>query len=176
MNGNLTTENLVTDLEVSQVSVISIFFFQRESSFFEVVKTLAVKSQDLPRFNSFLSKHAFERGDFNNSKEFKIFDGAFDMPGVHDKNLKYLPRLVKQEREKGKKFVFHSIFDKVHIKAHIQYHIQTHETEFMLNSVVICQGFNKADANNPLAKKTFVFMLVGVNGIFKMPSSDYTCF
>lgn len=91
------------------------------------------------------------------------------LPGVHDKVLRYLSNLVKQESAKGKKLVFNLVFDGVYIKARSHYNKQTHKFEGCVEFGGDLPQHKIKNQNNPLAKKALVFMLVCVNGSFKTP-------
>lgn len=99
------------------------------------------------------------------------------LPGVHDKVLEYLSNLIKQEREKGKDSVFNLLFDEIHNKCHTFYDQNTHKFEGCVDLRGDLDDFEIKDESqkNLLAKKSLVFMLVNVNGSFKIPVAYYLC-
>lgn len=99
------------------------------------------------------------------------------LPGVHDRVLEYLANLVKQERAKGKRLVFNLVFDEVHLKARSYYNKQTHKFEGCVEfgDDLPKDTHKMENQHDPLAKKALVFMLVCVNGSFKVPVAYYLC-
>lgn len=104
---------------------------------------------------------------------FKWNDTKDYLPGIHDTVLTYLVQYIKQEREKGRHMVFDLMFDEIHIKTHTFYNKNTHKYEGHVEFGGDLP--NKSDdlKDDPLAKKALVFMLVNINGGYKVPVAYY---
>ena len=106
---------------------------------------------------------------WNTSKNFE--------PGVHVNTLEYVENLNEQEKKKGTILVYDVIFDEVHLNCTTNYNSKTHKWEGSVDLGGDLPQPNQHDEskNNKLAKKALVFMIVSINGNFKVPVAYYLC-
>lgn len=97
------------------------------------------------------------------------------LPGVHEKALTYLSNLIKQELKKQKQLVFNLVFDEVHLKSQSYYNTKTHRWEGCVELGGDLHRKNDETKDDPLASKALVFMVVAINGSFKVPVAYYLC-